>query len=77
MLSEELQCAFYKATAEDKSSVLDQWATRLGGWIVATGALGTGINIKGILAVVHVDCPYGLTSFMQQSGRGSRDGEVS
>jgi ATP-dependent DNA helicase RecQ len=44
---------------------------------VATGALGTGINIEGIIYVIHVDWPYGLTSFVQQSGRGGRNGEVS
>jgi superfamily II DNA/RNA helicase len=44
---------------------------------VATGALGTGINIEGIMYVVHVDRPYRLTSFVQPSGRGGRNGEVS
>jgi superfamily II DNA helicase RecQ len=44
---------------------------------VATGALGTGINIKGIVQVVHVDRPYRLTSFMQQSGRRGQNGKVS
>jgi ATP-dependent DNA helicase RecQ len=44
---------------------------------VATGALGTGVNIKGIIYVIHVDWPYGLTSFVQQLGRGGQNGEVS
>ena len=44
---------------------------------MATGALGTGINIEGIIYVIHVDRPYGLTSFLQQSGRGGRNGEIS
>lgn len=44
---------------------------------MATGALGTGINIEGIAYVVHVDRPYGLTSIVQPSGRGGRNGEVS
>jgi superfamily II DNA helicase RecQ len=47
------------------------------GWIVATGALGTGINIKDIIFVIHIDRPYGSTSFAQQSGRGGRGREVS
>ena len=76
IMSDALGCPFYKATADDKAEVLEQWK-RAGGWIVATGALGTGINIEGIIYVVHVSRPYGLTSFMQQSGRGGRDGEVS
>jgi ATP-dependent DNA helicase RecQ len=77
VMSEALNCAFYKAKADDKGEVLQEWIKGGGGWIVATGALGTGINIEGIVYVVHVDRPYGLTSFIQQSGRGGRSGEVS
>ena len=77
MVSQELDCPFYKATADQKSEVLEEWRQGSGGWIVATGALGTGINIPGIIYVVHIDRPYGLTSFVQQSGRGGRGGEIS
>ena len=44
---------------------------------MATGALRTGVNISGIVYVIHVDRPYGMTSFVQQSRRGGRNGEVS
>lgn len=44
---------------------------------MAIGALGIGINIEGIIYVVHVDWPYGLTSFIYQSGHGRHNGEVS
>ena len=47
------------------------------GWIVATGALGTGINIEDIIFVVHIDRLYGLTSFAQQSSRGGKGREVN
>jgi superfamily II DNA helicase RecQ len=77
VMSEALGCPFYRAKADDKGETLQEWIQGAGGWIVATGALGTGINIEGIVYVVHVDRPYGLTSFMQQSGRGGRNGEVS
>jgi superfamily II DNA helicase RecQ len=77
MVSQELDCPFYKATADQKGEVLEEWRQGSGGWIVATGALGTGINIPGIIYVVHIDRPYGLTSFVQQSGRGGRGGEIS
>lgn len=77
VVSSALECPFYKAHADHKSEVLEQWATGPGGWIVATGALGTGIDISGVSYVVHIDRPYGLTSFAQQSGRGGRGGEVS
>ena len=77
VVSRALECRFYRARAEEKGEVLQQWIRGPGGWIVATGALGTGINIEGIVYVVHVGRPYGLTSFVQQSGRGGRNGEVS
>jgi superfamily II DNA helicase RecQ len=77
ILSEALGCSFYMAKAEDKAGTLQEWSEGAGGWIAATGALGTGINIIGITHVVHVGRPYGLTSFVQQSGRGGRDGEIS
>ena len=77
VVSTELNCPFYKATAVDKSQTLQAWIDKPGGWIVATGALGTGINIDGINEVIHVDRPYGLTSFAQQSGRAGRSGEIS
>lgn len=77
VVSQALECPFYRARAESKGEVLQQWVQGSGGWIVATGALGTGINIEGIVYVIHVGRPYGLTSFVQQSGRGGRSGEVS
>jgi superfamily II DNA helicase RecQ len=77
VVSTALKCPFYRARAEEKGEVLQQWIHGAGGWIVATGALGTGINIEGIVYVVHVGRPYGLTSFVQQCRRGGRNGEVS
>ena len=73
----ELKCPFYRARADDKGEVLQQWMHGPGGWTVATGALGTGINIEGIVMTIHVGRPYGSTSLAQQSGRGGRIGEVS
>jgi superfamily II DNA helicase RecQ len=76
-IADALDCPFYKAKAYDKASVLEAWVRGEGGWIVATGALGTGVNMPGIVYVLHIDRPYGMTSFVQQSGRGGRNGEVS
>ncbi|KAK4205819.1 hypothetical protein QBC37DRAFT_393824, partial [Rhypophila decipiens] len=46
-------------------------------WIAATTGLGTGIAIEGIVGVVHMEKPYGLVDFVQQTGRGGRRaGEV-
>jgi superfamily II DNA helicase RecQ len=72
-----LNCPFYKAKADDKGEILQEWIKGARGWIVVTSVLKTGINIKGIVYVVHVNQLYGLTSFIQQSGRGGWSGEVS
>jgi len=76
-VAEEMGCPFYKATATDKQELLTEWASGSGGWMVATGALGTGIDIPGVVYIIHLGRPYGLTSFMQQAGRGGRAGEIS
>ncbi|KFZ17020.1 hypothetical protein V502_04795 [Pseudogymnoascus sp. VKM F-4520 (FW-2644)] len=53
-----------KARADDEGELLQQWISGEGGWIVATRALGIGINIEGIVRIIHVSQPYGLTSFV-------------
>lgn len=77
LIAEQMDCPFYKATATNKQELLKQWPSGSGGWIVATGALGTGIDIPGVIYIIHLGRPYGLTSFMQQAGRGGRAGEIS
>jgi Helicase conserved C-terminal domain len=44
--------------------------------IVVTSALGTGVDIPGIVFVLHVDMPWGMIDFAQESGRAGRGGEV-
>ncbi|KUJ13632.1 uncharacterized protein LY89DRAFT_557469, partial [Mollisia scopiformis] len=62
-IAAEIDCPFYKATATDKQELLEQWACGSSGWIVATRALGTSINIPGVVYIIHLGRPYGLTSF--------------
>lgn len=78
-LQEILEYPFYNAKSDEKAVVLKEWVNGggSGGWIIATGALGTGVNIANIIYIIHIGRPYGLTSFIQQSGRGGRSGEVS
>lgn len=73
-LSEELGCAYYHAGAVDHQERLDQWLQR-GGLIVATSALGTGVDFPGVVCTLHVDVPYGMIDFAQESGRAGRAGE--
>jgi superfamily II DNA helicase RecQ len=80
-LAEKIGCQYYHSSVESEKrhEALTAWAegrsdTR---WIVATTGLGTGVDMKGIIAVVHAEQPYGLVDFVQQTGRGGRrEGET-
>ncbi|KAH7169607.1 P-loop containing nucleoside triphosphate hydrolase protein [Fusarium sp. MPI-SDFR-AT-0072] len=68
-----------KLTRDSRASVLQGWIDGRGGqrWIAATTGLGTGVDIRGIIRVIHVGPPFGLVDFVQQTGRGGRQrGEV-
>jgi hypothetical protein len=73
----EVDIPFYKASADDKSAIFTAWTTGNGGWIIATGALGTGLDVAGVTHVIHAGRPYGMTNFVQQAARGGRNGLLS
>ena len=74
-VAEALGCEHYHAGAVDRTERLAQWKGR-GGFIVTTSALGTGVDVPGIVLVVHVDMPYSMIDFAQETGRAGRGGEV-
>ena len=43
---------------------------------MATSALGTGVNYPFIVFVLHVDLPWSMIDFAQESGCAGRDGET-
>ncbi|KAM5527636.1 transposase-like protein [Fusarium oxysporum f. sp. phaseoli] len=58
----------------DQAVALQDWVDGRDGqrWIAATTGLGTGVDIKGIVGVIHAGPPFGLVDFVQQTGRGGR-----
>lgn len=74
-LARELGCAYYHAAAADRAERLERWLDR-GGFIVATSALGTGLDIGGIVFVLHAGMPWGMVDYAQESGRAGRAGEL-
>lgn len=66
--------------AAEKAQRLAEWKGSSGGeagWVAATNALGLGIDDPSVRLVVHVGMPRQLEDFVQESGRGGRDGQKS
>lgn len=71
----KLDCPYYHAGVVDREERLKRWLER-GGFIVATSALGTGVDFPGIVFVLHVGLPYGMIDYAQETGRAGRGGET-
>ncbi|OLL24154.1 ATP-dependent DNA helicase tlh1, partial [Neolecta irregularis DAH-3] len=70
-----LKCNYYHSNSEEKHPHLNNWLNGEKKFIVATGSLGTGIDFPGITCIIHMNWPYGMIDFVQESGRGGRGGE--
>ncbi|EXK25262.1 hypothetical protein FOMG_18058 [Fusarium oxysporum f. sp. melonis 26406] len=80
-IADEIGCGFHHSgmSEQGRHEARTAWieGRNTSRWIAATTGLGTGIDIEGIVAVVHMEKPYGLVDFVQQIGRGGRRaGEV-
>ncbi|KAF2462472.1 P-loop containing nucleoside triphosphate hydrolase protein, partial [Lindgomyces ingoldianus] len=73
-IAEELRCEYYHADVPDRAERVKQWLGS-GGLIVATSALGTGVDYPGVVYIPHVGMPWSMIDFAQESGRGGRAGE--
>ena len=43
--------------------------------VIATSALGMGVNIQDVRRIIHYGIPHDLESYVQEVGRGGRDGK--
>lgn len=77
-IAELIGCPLYhgKMPLAEQQEVLAKWRGAEGAWLVATSALGTGLDVGGIVCIIHAGRPNGLLSYLQQSGRGGRAGEI-
>jgi superfamily II DNA helicase RecQ len=74
VLAEALGCDAYYSEVEDRKGRLERFIRGEKRVIVATSALGMGIDIPDIRVVWHVDRPRTLLDYAQESGRAGRDG---
>ena len=83
VLAKRLGCHYYHGNPEDsKAHFIAQreagFQAWLGGetvYIVATAALGTGIDVPGITYVIHLEAPHSIIDYAQEAGRARRGGE--
>lgn len=61
-------------SSEDKQSSFDLWMSEERPIMVATNAFGMGIDKPNVRVVVHMDLPYSLENYIQEAGRGGRNG---
>ena len=78
--AEYIGCSYYHreiGTTEEKEVRLREWVSGESGspFLACTTAAGAGVDYPHVRWVVHIEDPYGLIDFTQESGRGGRDGE--
>ncbi|RYO26416.1 hypothetical protein AA0113_g12493 [Alternaria arborescens] len=73
-LAEQLDCHAYHADAVGKASILADFMAGKQRVIVATSALGMGVDIPDVRCIIHIDWPFTMLDYAQESGRAGRDG---
>jgi superfamily II DNA helicase RecQ len=78
-ISKQLRCPFYHSnvgSTDEKMKMLAAYK-KTGTLMVATNAMGLGIDIPNIQMVIHVGSPVSLLEYAQESGQAGRDGNDS
>ncbi|KZS87096.1 P-loop containing nucleoside triphosphate hydrolase protein, partial [Sistotremastrum niveocremeum HHB9708] len=78
--AEEIGAVYYhgKLSNEVRREQMSLWlnaSTRAQQIMVATTALGYGVNVKNVLWVLHIGSPPEMFRYVQESGRGGREGQ--
>lgn len=76
-LAIQLGCDAYYHDAIGKAEMLADFITGKQRVIVATSALGMGVDIPDIRYIIHMDWPRTMLDYAQESSRAGRDGLAS
>jgi superfamily II DNA or RNA helicase len=74
-MAETLGCLCHHSRMTDiqRRDAVARWLSAQGSPVmVATTGLGTGLDFRGIVLIIHSGIPYGLVDYIQQTGRGAR-----
>jgi ATP-dependent DNA helicase RecQ len=79
LAGEEINALFYHGglKAQDRHAIQERFMAGDADVMVATNALGMGVDKPDIRFVYHYDAPDSLDSYYQEIGRAGRDGENS
>jgi superfamily II DNA helicase RecQ len=72
-LAQQLGCYAYYHKAVGKASMLEEFAGGKKQVIVATSALGIGVDIPDIRCIIHINWPFTVLDYAQESRRAGRD----
>ncbi len=75
----QFKSTFYHGglTSDEKSNALNDWMQQTSTIMVATSAFGMGIDKNNVRAIIHLNVPNSIESYMQEIGRAGRDNKKS
>ena len=70
------KASYYHAglSSTEKQIAFEHWMNETTPIIVATNAFGMGIDKPNVRVIVHIDLPSSIENYVQEAGRGGRDG---
>ncbi|KAH7110378.1 recQ family helicase [Dactylonectria estremocensis] len=82
-LAQQLRYHYYYGRPEEygsdfaaqREAGFQAWLCSETPYIVATAALGTGLDVAGIIHVIHLEAPASIIDYAQEAGRAGRAGE--